>query len=477
MPSSIRPKKLTAVRPSLLRPDLPGALPGEGRRSPIWTKYQVWMLCAPLLCGLAHADSYEYDELGNLKTLTSPRGVRGYTYDEIQRLDTETGYSGHRDHAYDHNGNRTTDGAASPGSPTTASYAPGTNRIATINGAAVTLDAAGQITHDGLNSYTWDDAGRLKTVSRGGQLRATYHYDYKHRRTRKVTTAAAPRGAQTVVYHYDDQDRLITETTQTGTPLHSYAWSDENLIGQVEYVANATNTGYEIGRIVYYELDHLGTPRQARERTGTVVWRWESDGYGNTLPDEDPDGNGQKTYVYLRFPGQYFDEESGLHYNWHRYYVPRLGRYLSSDPIGIEGGRNSYGYVGGNPLRYTDPTGEVAVPVVIGGTIAVGACIAANCTKPIGQAMQSAANSLSNAINTVKEWCSDDDDEDSCEERQEAEEDACQKCWGHWSYRGCMERARIRGDMCRRGIPNPPPPWSDADVDGWAPPPAPRGNR
>lgn len=327
----------------------------------------AWMLCVVLaLSGAVRADSYEYDELGNLKTLSSPRGTRTYSYDEIQRLDTETGYTGDRDHAYDHNGNRTTDGATAPGTPTTATYTSNTNRIATINGAAVTTDAAGQITHDGLNSYTWDDAGRLKTVSRGGQLRATYHYDHKHRRTRKVTTAAAPQGAQTLVYHYDDQDRLIAETTQTGTPLRSYAWSDENLIGQVEYVANATNTGYEIGRIVYYELDHLGTPRQARERTGTVVWRWESDGYGNTAADEDPDGNGQKTYVYLRFPGQYFDEESGLHYNWHRYYVPRLGRYLSSDPIGIEGGENTYLYATANPMYWIDSNGQIVWAPLIG---------------------------------------------------------------------------------------------------------------
>ena len=81
-------------------------------------------------------------------------------------------YTGHRDHAYDLNGNRTTDGASAPGSPTTATDSANTNRIATINGAAVTLDAAGQITNDGVNSYTWDDAGRLKTVSRGGPLRS-----------------------------------------------------------------------------------------------------------------------------------------------------------------------------------------------------------------------------------------------------------------------------------------------------------------
>jgi RHS repeat-associated protein len=237
------------------------------------------------------------------------------------------------------------------------SYAPNTNRIATINGAPVTVDAAGQITHDGLNSYTWDDAGRLKTVSRGGQLRATYHYDHKHRRMRKVTTAAAPQGAQTVLYSYDEQDRLVSEVKGDGSPIRAYIWADENLIGQAEYKVNATNTGYEVARVLYYELDHLGTPRQARLYSGEAQWRWESDGYGSTAANEDPDGNGQLTTVNLRFPGQYYDAESGLHYNWHRYYVPRLGRYMSADPIGLAGDINPYVYVENNPLSYTDPLG------------------------------------------------------------------------------------------------------------------------
>ncbi|WP_374339328.1 RHS repeat-associated core domain-containing protein [Methyloversatilis sp.] len=428
------------------------------------------------LSGAVRADSYEYDELGNLKTLSSPRGTRTYSYDEIQRLDTETGYTGDRDHAYDLNGNRTTDGATAPGTPTTATYTSNTNRIATINGAAVTLDAAGQITNDGLNSYTWDDAGRLKTVSRGGQLRATYHYDYKHRRTRKVTTAAAPQGAQTVVYHYDDQDRLIAETTQTGTPLRSYAWSDENLIGQVEYVANATNTGYEIGRIVYYELDHLGTPRQARERTGTVVWRWESDGYGNTAADEDPDGNGQKTYVYLRFPGQYFDEESGLHYNWHRYYVPRLGRYLSSDPIGVEGGGNTYGYVEGNPLRYTDSMGLYLVNpgdnLGPGGGLSPGGG-GRSASGGAGGLIVLGGVAVNAVINAVKEWCSDaaKHSPEDCLKFRDQDEARCDKDFNinPRVHSGCYARAFERYRACLTGAPDPGP-WTDASVDGWQPP-------
>ena len=111
--------------------------------------------------------------------------------------------------------------------------------------------------------------------------------------------------------------------------------------------------------VTYIHTDHLNTPRYMTDLDQTEVWRWDSKAFGNTVPNEDPDGDLITTSLNLRFPGQYFDGESGLYYNWNRYYDPEIGRYITSDPIGLQGGINTFGYVGQNPVRYVDPTGLI----------------------------------------------------------------------------------------------------------------------
>ncbi|WP_342133592.1 RHS repeat-associated core domain-containing protein [Hydrogenophaga sp. OTU3427] len=111
------------------------------------------------------------------------------------------------------------------------------------------------------------------------------------------------------------------------------------------------------GAVHYIDADQLGTPRQVRNATGQALWRWESDAFGTPSPNEDPDGTGKALSYNLRIPEQLYDEETGLHYNWNRYYDPATGRYTQSDPIGLAGGVNTYGYVNGNPISLTDPTG------------------------------------------------------------------------------------------------------------------------
>lgn len=108
--------------------------------------------------------------------------------------------------------------------------------------------------------------------------------------------------------------------------------------------------------IYFVQTDHLNTPRAVVNESNVLVWKWDSDPYGAAPPNESPAG--APAFVFgLRFPGQVFDRESYLYYNYHRDYDPQAGRYLQSDPIGLAGGINTYGYVAGNPLRYIDPLG------------------------------------------------------------------------------------------------------------------------
>jgi RHS repeat-associated protein len=87
------------------------------------------------------------------------------------------------------------------------------------------------------------------------------------------------------------------------------------------------------------------------------VWRWEQqEPFGNNVPHENPSGLGTFD-LPLRLPGQYFDKETNLHYNYYRDYDSSIGRYEESDPIGLRGGLNTYAYVGGDPLNSIDPSG------------------------------------------------------------------------------------------------------------------------
>jgi RHS repeat-associated protein len=112
-------------------------------------------------------------------------------------------------------------------------------------------------------------------------------------------------------------------------------------------------------KLSYVHNDHLGTPQVMTDEAGAVVWRAVYDPFGKATVD------GSSTVeMNVRFPGQYFDNETGLHYNYFRYYDPSTGRYLTADPIGLQGGLNTYAYVGGNPLYWTDPSG--LDPFIIG---------------------------------------------------------------------------------------------------------------
>ncbi len=131
-----------------------------------------------------------------------------------------------------------------------------------------------------------------------------------------------------------------------------YANDGYTLLAKTPPFTVMANTGQSTPAALYYvHNDHLGSPQALTNETGAVVWRATYDPFGQATVTTSTITNN------LRYPGQYFDSETGLHYNWHRYYDPKTGRYISSDPIGLRGGLNTYLYARANPLRYIDPFG------------------------------------------------------------------------------------------------------------------------
>ena len=211
-------------------------------------------------------------------------------------------------------------------------------------------DAAGNVTGDGVNQFLIDMTGRLRDAS-GAWGYTMSRVDGLGRRVQKMRYIPNPipyrEGTYVEIFFaYDDAGHLIGEYDANGQALQETVWLGDTPVAVLK-----------AGVLYYVHADHLDAPRVITDTQNRVVWRWDNaDPFGVGLPNENPSGLGTFTYP-LRFPGQYYDQETGLHYNIHRYYDPRTGRYTSFDPIGLAGGINGYGYANQNPLTYTDPLG------------------------------------------------------------------------------------------------------------------------
>ncbi len=154
--------------------------------------------------------------------------------------------------------------------------------------------------------------------------------------------------------------QVTSATAGSNANVPSGATSTESLTtGVAPATAYLTVNAHGDVGFYYVHADHLGTPRAiTRPSDNAKVWEWKNDEpFGANLPNENPSGLGTLTYN-LRHPGQYADVETGTFYNYFRDYDPSTGRYIQSDPIGLEGGINTYAYVGGDPLTRIDPYGE-----------------------------------------------------------------------------------------------------------------------
>jgi RHS repeat-associated protein len=152
--------------------------------------------------------------------------------------------------------------------------------------------------------------------------------------------------AGTVLYMYDEAGHLIGEYTSTGALTQETIW-----LGDIPI---ATIRGSGASNLYYVHADHLGTPtRVTRPSDNKRRWQWNKDPFGTLAVNNNPEALGAFTYN-LRFPGQIFDPQAGLHQNMFRDYSPAIGRYVESDPIGLGGGASTYGYVGQDPISYGD---------------------------------------------------------------------------------------------------------------------------
>ncbi len=151
-----------------------------------------------------------------------------------------------------------------------------------------------------------------------------------------------------------------------GHDLASSLTGSPDIAALAEHFGNTANPG-QTESVYFYHTDHLGTPQVITDSVGSVVWKADYLPFGKTVIQ-----SLSSIENNLRFPGLYYDEETGLHYNWHRYYDPETGRYLTPDPIGLDGGINLYVYASVNPTNVIDPRGLKTIFSVKMGALLIG---------------------------------------------------------------------------------------------------------
>ena len=218
----------------------------------------------------------------------------------------------------------------------------------------------------GDHHYDYDAFGNLirQRRGKGHQLVTEYRYDCQHR----LIGITQPNG-QTASYRYDPFGRRISKTVDGKTT--EFFWQGDKLVAEQHadrhrsYIYEPDSFrplvllegfGPQETKPFHYQLDHLGTPQELTNPEGEIVWSAHYRAYGEIARLDI-----RKIDNPLRFQGQYFDAESGLHYNRHRYYNPDIGRYLTPDPVKLAGGINAYQYVP-NPTGWVDPLGLNTCP-------------------------------------------------------------------------------------------------------------------
>ena len=296
---------------------------------------------------------YNYDKMDNITAKDTEHGAYAYEYDDLYRLTTvDNPVQDDEAFTYDLVGNRLT------AADTTGDWTYNDNNEL-VTSAPSSSGTTGEATFD------YDANGNMiqKTVD---SVVTSYVYNIEDRLT-QIWNGEVGTGSLTAEYYYDPFGRrLWKEVSGVRTYFH---YADEGLVAEIDSAGTETKTyGYKPGstwttdplfmkvgsEYYFYHNDHLGTPQKITAVNGTIVWDAKYSSFGEaTIEVATVENN-------LRFPGQYYDSESGLHYNYYRFYEPKLGRYLRTDPIGVAAGCNLFLYTWNNPANLVDSFGLIS---------------------------------------------------------------------------------------------------------------------